>query len=142
MSTSLKFHKIIIILLSIFLQFKWSRNDISSILFPFNTVVDQNLDNKSQQERNLSIRNRYQIPNYSNQDSTFKNQYGSTNLLNKLTADKQKNSNQDRKTIVVPDLYCEKDEWLCNDRLRCISRSQICDNVQHCIDGSDEVSDW
>lgn len=126
--------KLIFILLFVCLQFNWSSNDISSILFPFNTVVDRNADNKNQ-ERNLSLRNRYQ-PNYSS-NQEFKNQYSSTSLLNKLATDKQnfKNSKIDR--TVVPDLFCEKDEWLCHDKLRCISRSQICNSIQNCIDNSD-----
>lgn len=117
------FRNQIIILLLICLKFKWSYCDISSILFPFNTAVDQNSENKNQ-ERNLSLRNRFQ-PNYPpNQE--LKNQYTSTNL-NKLTFDKQ-NSNRNPNVIeksIVPDLYCEKEEWLCHDKLRCIPKSQV-----------------
>lgn len=130
---SLNLDKFFIVLLLTCLQFKWLRSDISSILFPFNTAIDQNPENKNQ-ERNLSLRNRYQ-PDY---PSGGRDQYsGSNNLLNKL-ADKAnlKNFKVDR-PLVVPDLYCEKEEWLCQDKLRCIPRAQICNSVQNCIDNSD-----
>ena len=122
------------VLLLTCLQFKWLRSDISSILFPFNTAIDQNPENKNA-ERNLSLRNRYQ-PDY----PAARDQYsgGSNNLLNKLAADRQnlKSSKTDR-PLVVPDLYCEKEEWLCHDKLRCIPRAQICNMIQNCIDNSD-----
>lgn len=130
----LNLDKFFIVLLLTCLQFKWLRSDISSILFPFNTAIDQNPENKNA-ERNLSLRNRNQ-PDY---PATNRDQYsGSNNLLNKLAADRQnlKSSRTDR-PMVVPDLYCEKEEWLCHDKLRCIPRAQICNMVQNCIDNSD-----
>lgn len=108
---------------------------ISSILFPFSAVVNQNVENKHQ-ERNLSLRNRYQS-NYPSAE--LRNQASNTNLLNKLTLDKQnpKTPNLDR--TIVPDLYCEKEEFLCHDKLRCIPKALVCDSVQNCIDSSDEI---
>ena len=130
---SLKFDKFFIVLLLTSLQFKWLRSDISSILFPFNTAIGANQENKNA-ERNLSLRNRYQPDHPANRD-----QYGgSNNLLNKLASDRPnlRNPKVDR-PLVVPDLYCEKEEWLCHDKLRCIPRAQICDSQQNCIDRSD-----
>ena len=128
---ALNFDKFFIVLLLTSLQFKWLRSDISSILFPFNTAIDQ--ENKNS-ERNLSLRGRYPPDQQANRDPYS----GSNNLLNKLAADRQnlKSSKLDR-PLAVPDLYCEKEEWLCHDKLRCIPRAQICNMVQNCIDNSD-----
>ena len=39
-----------------------------------------------------------------------------------------------------PPPKCRRNEWLCNDRSRCIHRKWICDGAQECSDGSDESS--
>lgn len=41
----------------------------------------------------------------------------------------------------VVDLQCnsEYSRWQCNDGETCILEWEICDNIQHCPDGSDEA---